>query len=158
MEENCSSFSHSLVLVWVIVVIINDNKEQFFKDYRRTYGLSSFGDVSLVYLLDLLSLPKRMNDWDCEMSRMIADCTKVEERNKYMSRLEATISAAFIIGPAFGGFLGSKNYSYPLFFAGIVAGIALIFASTMMHETNKDVQTLQELKREMKGKNGGMNE
>ena len=73
-----------------------------------------------------------------------------------MSRLEATISAAFIIGPAFGGFLGQKNYSYPLLFAGIVAGIALVFASTMMHETNKDVVTLQELKKEMKGKSGGI--
>ena len=92
------------------------------------------------------------------MNRMIADCTTTEERNKFLVILEATVSAAFIIGPALGGFIGSKNYSYPLFFAGIVAGIALIFASTMMHETNKDVQTLQELKREMKGKNGGMNE
>ena len=89
---------------------------------------------------------------------MIADCTTTEERNKFLVILEATVSAAFIVGPALGGFIGSKNYSYPLFFAGIVAGIALIFASTMMHETNKDVQTLQELKREMKGKNGGMNE
>lgn len=92
------------------------------------------------------------------MNRMIADCTTTEERNKFLVILEATVSAAFIVGPALGGFIGSKNYSYPLFFAGIVAGIALIFASTMMHETNKDVQTLQELKREMKGKNGGMNE
>lgn len=90
------------------------------------------------------------------MNRMIADCTTTEERNKFLVILEATVSAAFIVGPALGGFIGSKNYSYPLFFAGIVAGIALIFASTMMHETNKDVQTLQELKREMKGKNGGM--
>ena len=89
---------------------------------------------------------------------MIADCTTTEERNKYLSRLEATISAAFIIGPEFGGFLGSKNYSYPLLFAGCIAGVALIFASTMMHETNKDVVTLQELKKEMKGKEGGMNE
>ena len=86
---------------------------------------------------------------------MIADCTKTEERNQFLVILEATISAAFIVGPAFGGFLGSKNYSYPLLFAGVVAGIALIFASTMMHETNKDVQTLQELRKEMKGKNGG---
>ena len=85
------------------------------------------------------------------MNRMIADCTTTEERNKFLVILEATVSAAFIVGPALGGFIGSKNYSYPLFFAGIVAGIALIFASTMMHETNKDVQTLQELKREMKG-------
>ena len=92
------------------------------------------------------------------MNRMIADCTTTEERNKFLVILEATVSAAFIVGPALGGFIGSKNYSYPLFFAGIVAGIALTFASTMMHETNKDVQTLQELKREMKGKNGGMNE
>ena len=68
------------------------------------------------------------------MTSMIADCTTTEERNKYLSRLEATISAAFIIGPAFGGFLGAKNYAYPLFFAGCVAGIALIFASTMMQE------------------------
>ena len=87
---------------------------------------------------------------------MIADCTTTEERNKFLVILESMISAAFIVGPAFGGFIGSKNYSYPLFFAGIVAGIALIFASTMMHETNKDVQTLQDLKKEMKGKSGGI--
>ena len=88
---------------------------------------------------------------------MIADCTTTEERSKFLTILEATVSAAFIVGPAFGGFLGAKNYTYPLFFAGCVAGIALIFASTMMHETNKDVVTLQELKKEMKGKSGGMN-
>ena len=87
---------------------------------------------------------------------MIADCTTTEERNKFLVILEATVSAAFIVGPALGGFIGSKNYLYPLFFAGIVAGIALIFASTMMHETNKDVQTLQDLKKEMKGKSGGI--
>ena len=88
---------------------------------------------------------------------MIADCTTTEERNKFLVILEAVISAAFILGPALGGFIGSKNYSYPLFFAGIVAGLALIFASTMIRETNKDVVILQELKKEMKGKSGGMN-
>lgn len=91
------------------------------------------------------------------MNSMIADCTTTEERNKFLVILEAVISAAFILGPALGGFIGSKNYAYPLFFAGCVAGLALIFASTMMHETNKDVVTLQELKKEMKGKSGGMN-
>ena len=68
---------------------------------------------------------------------------------------EAVISAAFIIGPAIGGFLGSKNYSFPLYFAGGVAGIALLFALFMMEETNKDVHAIYELRSEMKGKTGG---
>lgn len=65
------------------------------------------------------------------------------------------VSAAFIIGPAIGGFLGSKNYSFPLYFAGAVAGIALVFAFFMMEETNKDVHVIYELRAEMKGKTGG---
>ena len=86
---------------------------------------------------------------------MIADCTSVEDRNKFLTYLEAVISAAFIIGPAIGGFLGSKNYSFPLYFAGVVAGVALIFAIFMMEETNKDVHVIYELRAEMKGKTGG---
>ena len=49
------------------------------------------------------------------MCSLIADCTSVEDRNKFLTYLEAVTSAAFIIGPAIGGFLGSKNYSFPVF-------------------------------------------
>mgnify|MGYP001114531026 FL=1 len=89
------------------------------------------------------------------MCSLIADCTSVEDRNKFLAYLEAVVSAAFIIGPAIGGFLGSQNYSFPLYFAGGVAGIALLFALFMMEETNKDVHVIYELRSEMKGKTGG---
>lgn len=62
------------------------------------------------------------------------------------------ISAASVLGPAIGSVLSQFGYSIPLHFAGIVAGIALIFALIYLEETNKDVYDLQQLKKELKKK------
>ena len=86
---------------------------------------------------------------------MIADCTPVEERNRCLATLEAVISAASVLGPAIGSILGQFGYSVPLHFAGIVAGIALIFASIYLEETNADVYELNQLKKQMKNKSEG---
>ena len=46
---------------------------------------------------------------------MIADLTDLEEWNKYYSRLEAMLSASFILGPAFAGLLSKISIYFPLY-------------------------------------------
>lgn len=46
---------------------------------------------------------------------MIADVIPVENRSKYLSRLDAVISAAYIIGQGIGGLLGKDNTRLPLY-------------------------------------------
>ena len=84
------------------------------------------------------------------INRLIADCTSVEERNKWLAVLEAVISAATVVGPAIGSVLSKHSFSLPLHFAGIVAGIALIFAFFFLEETNKDVFELKQMKKKLK--------
>lgn len=55
-----------------------------------------------------------MNKWRIVIIRVIADLTPLEERNKYYSRLEALLSAAFILGPAFAGILSNISVFFPL--------------------------------------------
>ena len=70
---------------------------------------------------------------------VIADITPADERNQYLSRLDAVVSAAFIVGPALGGILGQVNNKFPLFFAGVVSGLALIVAFIFLKESNPTV-------------------
>ena len=88
-------------------------------------------------------------------SSLIADCTSPKDRNRYLAYLEATIAGASVFGPAIGGVLGSSNYDYPLYFAGGVAGVALIVASFYLDESNKDVHEIRDIRREVKGKGKG---
>lgn len=77
---------------------------------------------------------------------VIADLTVPEERNRYYSCLEALNSAGFILGPALGAILAKKGTHFPLFVAGLVSGIALVFALFLLHETSKDVILLNEMR------------
>ena len=86
-------------------------------------------------MLDHPSLHKRTNNYINIRYRLIADCTPVEERNKWLARLEAVISAACVLGPAIGSILRRFGYSVPLLFAGVTAGIALLFAAFLLEET-----------------------
>ena len=86
---------------------------------------------------------------------LIADCTSPKDRNRYLAYLEATIAAASVLGPAIGGVLGKSDYDYPLYFAGGVAGVALIIASIFLDESNKDVHEIRDIRREAKGKSKG---
>lgn len=52
-----------------------------------------------------------------------------------MARLEAFLAAAYIFGPAIGGFLGQITYGTPFVAAGIIAGIALIFVCFCLNES-----------------------
>ena len=61
----------------------------------------------------------------------IADCTTPDERPKYLARLEAFLAAAYIFGPAIGGFLGEISLGLPF----IVAGIALLFVIIFLSES-----------------------
>lgn len=65
----------------------------------------------------------------------IADCTTVDERSKYMARLEAFLAAAYIFGPAVGGFLGELGLGIPFIVAGVVAAINLILVCMFLHES-----------------------
>ena len=103
-------------------------------------------------MLDHPSLHKRTNNYINIRYRLIADCTPVEERNKWLARLEAVISAACVLGPAIGSILSRFGYSVPLLFAGVTAGIALLFASFLLEETNADVYELKQLKKQLKKK------
>lgn len=83
---------------------------------------------------------------------LIADCTSVEDRNKYLAINESVISAACVLGPALGGILGGISLSLPLLVAGGTAGVALLFAAIFMEETNPDVKEIYQLKKTRKGK------
>ena len=78
--------------------------------------------------------------------RVVADVTVAEDRNKYLSRLDACISFAFIIGPAIGGILAQVNNHFPMYVAGIVSGIAMIIALIFLKESNPKILKEKELK------------
>ena len=69
-----------------------------------------------------------------------------------MARLEAFLAAAYIFGPALGGFLGQITYGTPFIAAGIIAGIALIFVCFCLNESldTKAVQKKSNPKKEKK--------
>ena len=48
--------------------------------------------------------------------------------------------------------LSPFGYSVPLLFAGVTAGIALLFASFLLEETNADVFELKQMKKQLKKK------
>ena len=77
---------------------------------------------------------------------VVADVTVAEDRNKYLSRLDACISFAFIVGPAIGGILAQVNNHFPMYVAGIVSGIAMIVALIFLKESNPKILKERELK------------
>ena len=82
--------------------------------------------------------------------RVVADVTSAEDRNKYLSRLDACISFAFIIGPAIGGILAQVNNHFPMYVAGVVSGIAMIVALIFLEESNPKILK-QKAKSEVEG-------
>ena len=83
-------------------------------------------------------------------SRVIADIIPPEERNPYLSRLDACTSIAFIIGPAIGGVLAQVNNHFPIYVAGIVSGVAMIAALIFLKESNPNVLKRWEEKKKKK--------
>lgn len=73
------------------------------------------------------------------MCRVIADVSPAEDRNKYLSRLDACVSFAFIVGPTLGGFLAQVNNHFPMYIAGVISGIAMIVALIFLKESNPKV-------------------
>ena len=147
------SLTGSLVGTWCLFV--DDVKVISCKGGRERSGSSFFGERLRVSRRVPRSSRKRGCCVFRVTRRLIADCTLPSERNKYLAYLEATIAAASVLGPAIGGVLGQKNYDYPLYFAGGVAGFALIFASIFLDESNKDVHEIYEIRRSVKGKGKG---
>lgn len=47
--------------------------------------------------------------------RIIADIMSSEERSKWLARLDAVISCAYIIGQGIGGLLATKSCQLPLY-------------------------------------------
>ena len=84
---------------------------------------------------------------DCIVNfRVVADVTTAEDRNKYLSRLDACISFAYIVGPGIGGVLAQVNNHFPMYVAGVVSGIAMIVAMIFLEESNPKVLKQRELK------------
>lgn len=79
--------------------------------------------------------PKRLLASFSSFYSYIADCTTPDERPKYLARLEAFLAAAYIFGPAIGGFLGQIKLGLPFIAAGIVATIALVFVIIYLNES-----------------------
>lgn len=69
-------------------------------------------------------------------SSVIADLIPAEDRSIYLSRLDACVTAAFILGPAIGGILGQVNNHFPLYVAGVASGVAMIVAMIFLKESN----------------------
>ena len=67
---------------------------------------------------------------------VIADLVPAEDRSIFLSRLDACVTAAFILGPAIGGILGQVNNHFPLYVAGVASGIAMIIAMIFLKESN----------------------
>ena len=61
--------------------------------------------------------------------------TTPEERPTYLARLEAFLAAAYIFGPAIGGFLGEIKLGLPFIVAGVIAGITLIVVIFVLNES-----------------------
>lgn len=59
-------------------------------------------------------------------------------------------SAGFVLGPVLGAILGVKGTHFPLLVAGIVSGLALLFAFFFLHESSRDVVLLNELRAKAK--------
>ena len=89
--------------------------------------------------------------------RVVADVTTAEDRNKYLSRLDACISFGYIIGPAIGGVLAQVNNHFPMYVAGVVSGIAMIVAMIFLEESNPKVLKQRELKAKKAKKNEVIN-
>lgn len=89
------------------------------------------------------------------MCRVIADVSPAEDRNKYLSRLDACVSFAFIVGPTLGGFLAQVNNHFPMYIAGVISGIAMIVALIFLKESNpKVLKQMEEKAKKSKSKSG----
>lgn len=67
-----------------------------------------------------------------------ADITKGDDRSKYISRVTGTFAVGFMVGPVFGGLLGSQSLHLPYFVAAIVAflnSVSIFFFLPETHHT-----------------------
>lgn len=69
-------------------------------------------------------------------SAYIGDTTSKEDRTKYMSRLTAMLSLAFIVGPAFSGLLFEYNHALPFMIASVIAGLNACFIFFFLPESH----------------------
>lgn len=67
----------------------------------------------------------------------VADVTEGHSRSKFISRVTGTFALGFMIGPAFGGILGSSSLQLPYFAAFIVGVLNLIVIHKFLQETLK---------------------
>ncbi len=70
-----------------------------------------------------------------------ADHTSPDQRTKTMAKLGAAHSTGTILGPAVSGLLATLGLLAPLFFAGILTGVAAIYTAIKLPATNKDELT-----------------
>jgi DHA1 family tetracycline resistance protein-like MFS transporter len=66
----------------------------------------------------------------------ISDVTKPDDRAKGMGLIGAAFGLGFIFGPFIGGFMSKRlGYSYPVFFAALLSGIALLLTLVFVSES-----------------------
>ena len=95
---------------------------------------------------DLKSWCKRSTFYTIR-DRVISDITTSEDRNKYLSRLDACGSFSFIVGPALGGVLAQVSNHFPMYIAGLISGIAMIVAFIFLKESNPKIIRQKEAKK-----------
>lgn len=66
----------------------------------------------------------------------IADLSTPANKGRYFSLYSMALGVGFTLGPFFGGFLSQWGYSVPFFFAAIVFGLNLLFATLYLEETH----------------------
>lgn len=85
---------------------------------------------------------------------VIADVTPIDERPRYLARLEAAVALSYVTGPALGGLLSLVFIRLPFFVAGGVAGFALILAYFLFRETRPEIVKLNQLKKKKRKLSG----
>jgi multidrug resistance protein len=69
---------------------------------------------------------------------VIADTTTPENRSRGMGMIGAAFGLGFILGPAFGGFLGQYGLAVPAYGAAALGAMNLILAIFLLPETNEN--------------------
>lgn len=156
MDGRYFSFCPCSVLSWVSLCYFDEHRCHLSRHVKACLG---FNFVEVYYRFvcwkSYCDSSVRSSILFIYIYRLIADCSSTENRNKYLTILEAVISAASVLGPALGGILGQYSYSLPLYFAGCVAGVAMLFSFFFLQETNKDVRDIKVLKKQMKHQSEG---
>jgi multidrug resistance protein len=72
----------------------------------------------------------------------LADVTEDEERTRWMGMVGASFGVGFLLGPAIGGLLAPYGHGLPMWFAGSMAALNLVWAIAALKEPERHEKTL----------------